>query len=315
MIDTCHLWLRDLSSFTSINLQTYLEQFLDEPKWVQIDNTVILYGNLSTLKVKVSPTSISIQGSLSRYFLDTNVKTLTPVQTQLAFEKLADEMHLDISQFTATRIDIAENMEMNHNPSYYFKHLGICGKLARLEQPNGLFYKGTQKELLIYDKDAQMKASKSTRISENPKYNNLLRIEVRFKRNLEKQLKLDEVKVHKLLCRKIYHKLVDAWSENYYSIHKYRIVKPTQPSVSTLQGFKAMLMSRGIKELGGEATVESLITQGVQLGYIPNSSVKKRLKDQLKALSQTDSYTEISTAVNELDLKVKETSELLKTSI
>ena len=97
----------------------------------------VVMGNLGNLKVVVSDEKLKITGSLCKWYLGNNYKTLTRRDTQQAIEKLSDTLNLPMSDASVTRIDIADNIILRNPIDVYFNHLGLLRYFKRLEEPSG----------------------------------------------------------------------------------------------------------------------------------------------------------------------------------
>ena len=107
------------------------------------NNEPIITGDLNGLKISLNTNQIKVKdGSLCKWFLGDNFKTMGRSDTQKAIEKLSDILHLPMGRATVTRLDVAQNFITMHSPEVYFNHLGELRYTARLLQPNGLYYKG-----------------------------------------------------------------------------------------------------------------------------------------------------------------------------
>jgi len=74
--------------------------------------------NSNHFKVTVSSRGVNIKdGSLCKFHLGDNFKTLSRSETQKAIEQLSDTLHLPIEKACVSRIDIAQNFIVQ-NPDY-----------------------------------------------------------------------------------------------------------------------------------------------------------------------------------------------------
>ena len=66
-------------------------------------------GSLDNLRVNINEMSVTIKGSLAKYYLGNNFQTLSQKTTSEAIEKLSDDLNLDINLCKVSRIDLSTN--------------------------------------------------------------------------------------------------------------------------------------------------------------------------------------------------------------
>ncbi len=146
-------------------------------------------GQLDSLFVKVYDDKVLIKNnSLCKYYLGNNYETLTMDDTKNIIESISDSLHLPFRKAEVFRIDFANNLLMNHEPSLYYSYLGEKPRYKRLEQSDGLYYKIKKTQLCFYDKIKELKQNRHT-VPHSLKESKLLRYELRFKKNLKQQFK------------------------------------------------------------------------------------------------------------------------------
>ena len=84
-----------------------------------------LDGRLDNLRVTASRYVMQVKdGSLCKWYLGDNYKTLDKSATRHAIERLCDTLHLPLECAQVTRLDVATNFIMQHPPEVYLSHLG-----------------------------------------------------------------------------------------------------------------------------------------------------------------------------------------------
>ena len=84
-----------------------------------------LNGYLDTLKVKVTENRVTVHdSSICKYYLGDNFKTLSKGDYKRAIEKISDNLHLPFHLADVTRIDLAQNLIMQHEESLYYSLFG-----------------------------------------------------------------------------------------------------------------------------------------------------------------------------------------------
>jgi hypothetical protein len=155
MIDTINYRLSDYRSDTDYREQVpcLLENVCESKR----QNETFFTGFLGNLKINVSKNSLKVANSLCKWYLGNNLQTLNWESIKLAHEKLSDTLHVNMQSADITRMDIGQNLQMNHKPKVYFDSLGQLSRYKRLEQPNGVCYRTNNMELIFYDKLVEYK--------------------------------------------------------------------------------------------------------------------------------------------------------------
>ena len=109
-------------------------------------------GSLDNLRVNINEMSVTIKGSLAKYYLGNNFQTLSQKTTSEAIEKLSDDLNLDVNLCKVSRIDLSTNFITTHEPNIYYDYLGNLKRFNRLENPHSIDYRQKSKKLLFYDK-------------------------------------------------------------------------------------------------------------------------------------------------------------------
>ena len=177
-------------------------------------------GYLDSLKVSISDSRVKIYDcSLCKYYLGDNFKTLTRGDTKLAIDKISDSLHLPFHLANVTRIDFANNLIMQYDEKIYYPYLGEALYYSRLEQNNGLYYNNQLRQLVFYGKEHEQRIKRQP-IPELYKGRNVLRYEMRFKKQLRKQLNRTEITAGLLYDEVFYGDLVARWKNEYLAIQK-----------------------------------------------------------------------------------------------
>ena len=150
-------------------------------------------GYLDSLKVSISESRVKIYDcSLCKYYLGDNFKTLTKGDTKRAIQKISDCLHLPFDRANVTRIDFAKNMIMQYVEKVYYPYLGEAQYYTRSPQNNGLYYNNQLRQLVFYGKEYEQRLKRQP-VPELYKNRNVLRFEMRFKKQLRQQLKQAEI--------------------------------------------------------------------------------------------------------------------------
>lgn len=182
----------------------------------------------NNMRVKLRQNEISVSGSLSKYLLGSNAYTLTSDTAADAFEKMCDELHLNIMDANVRRIDFATCLQTDLPVMCYYQLFGDKARFSKVRTAKETleYYKNRRSaaktsspEFVIYDKIAEMK-SKGNVIPSEFVGQNLLRMEMRLIGSLSKRLGWAEVAPSQLVCKNTYEQLVKMWGDWYFSIPK-----------------------------------------------------------------------------------------------
>lgn len=264
-----------------------------------------IVGSLGNLKVSVSRYQIKVKdGSLCKWYLGDNLKTLSRQDTQRAIEKLSDELHLPIDKAEITRLDIAKNFVVKYPVDVYFNHLGMLTNSKRLQQPNGLYYNLKDGQVVFYDKAKELKHS-GEKIHSLYDGVNLLRYEQRYLHKLPQNLGVPIVTGAMLYDEAFYIKLADRWLLQYKEINKINDVSLNFDQMKTKQQLYKMGVLSLIEQRGGEMAMYQEIAEALKKGQLS----KKQAYDLRCAVSDAckikDGLTIPNDAMEELNKKIE----------
>lgn len=179
-----------------------------------------LQGNLKNMRVTYNESSISIKGSLCKYFYGNNIDTLNLTTTREALAQISADLSLDINKASLSRIDFSTNIVTDYTPTIYYPYLGQLSRFERFEKPNSIYYSQEAKRLLFYDKVAEAK-KKGMTIPKQHIGDNLLRYELVLNKGISRYLKYNGLYVQDLGSEELFKKLLHLWYSYYQQIQKH----------------------------------------------------------------------------------------------
>lgn len=262
-----------------------------------------LIGKINNYNITINETGIYFHGSLSKFLHGNNIEPFTLSNTKQAIEKLSDTLHVPFKNAIINRIDFGAVLITKYTPAIYYKYLGNKPYFERLMPiKDTLYYNTIKRQLAFYDKAREAKRTK-TNIPEPYINNNLLRYELRFKKNLCKQLNQNKITGATLSDEHFYLKLIKLWEAEYLSINK-------------LNRFGKIDVSKIKNRTDAKDAMLTDLLQGKDINYINEfvSDLKAkninadpkyytRLKNDLTALFKASS-TEQNELITELDNEV-----------
>jgi hypothetical protein len=304
MYDSVHLWLpRERLNYFDASTLTQRLTGLTEKYTVDTGATTIT-GKLENYVVTIKEEGIILTGSLCKLFFGNNFQTLNRKSTEQAIIKMSDLLSIRVKDATITRIDVAENLNMNYQPDIYYHSLGEMGRFKRQEQPNGIYYRQSKKVLSFYDKIREQK-DKHGFIPDAINGNNILRYELRYISRLLEQFNRNIITASTLFQNDFYDDLLNRWQLHYDTIRKNRILN-IDINFTKMKDLEKLLLLKGAEALGGEKVLMQMIEQAKQRGVFQYQMQVKRMKDRIKNVCRSPRFTHLSDEVIELDTKVKE---------
>ncbi len=268
-------------------------------------NDPFAVGELDNYRIIAYPNRLIIKdGSFCKWFFGDNFQTLGRSETKQGIERLSDTLHLPIGKAKVTRLDIADNIILKHQPSLYFPYLGELSRYTRLVQPDSLYYTTDRKILTFYDKVAEQK-KKGFDIPEIYENRNVLRYELRLKKRLHELLKTDTITGDYLYKEDIYIKALSEWKDMYNGIGKYKNKTINIEQMRSKKDLYNIAIIALIEKEGGETNVLTKIDEMYKTGI----TSKKQAFDLKKAIKEACSYDVLqcddNALIEELNTKIK----------
>jgi len=276
---------------------------------VKTDTGEMFYrGKLSNLFVLVFPNRLYVKGSIGTYRLGPSLKTLTREETAHGIEQLSDELHVDMSTASVSRLDFGTNIILDRPFGEYMQFLGELPYHSASGFGSGKnktrSFSNSQREIRFYNKIQEMK-SKGRKIPDAWLGLNVCRYEVSF-RHPAKDFKADSISTKMLYEQDFFNKALNKWKELYFKIGKIPRMKVLPEirleNVVDLQrlALTALAMNNDLFQ-----TVMSEIERR-PLTRSQRSRLRTRLID-----SRTNRRLTIpDTRITELDQKIKEAARL-----
>ena len=286
----------------------YTSNFLDS-ETIALHNfsgEEVITGNIGNLKVSINRHQIKIKdGSLGKWQLGDNFKTMGRQDTQRAIERLSDILHLPIDKATITRLDIAQNFIVKHPVEVYLNHLGELRHSKRLQEPSGIYYSKNEERLCFYDKNREQK-NKGGLIPELYKDRNVLRYEQRYLRRLNARLRVPEVTGALLYDEHFYTDLINRWWNTYKDISKINDITLNFQAMTSKKELYTMGVLSLAERAGGEIGILEQIKERQKLGHLTRKQAHDLVQAIKEACQTKKRLTTENEAIKELDDKIKE---------
>lgn len=271
------------------------------------DGTKAFRTDIENFTFDIYPNEIKFSGSLCKLLLGNNLETLTRSQIKSAIEKLEHLSGIVLSDAIVRRIDVAQNLILNHPPKAYLQMLDQLPQFYKSPKRDGLYFENSLKTLCWYDKIKEVKDNSPETMLRLFEGKNILRYEFRLKIKVSKQLQLPTLIVGDLSNAEVQDKLILMWADNYSNI-----IKPTQTNqllyVKSAKELRKAVNAIGIVGIGGEAEVLNLVTRSRSFGYFKTSMERSRVREFIRECTHLQPHSRTNPLIEELDRKILETA-------
>lgn len=265
------------------------------------------FGCIEGLKVSIHTGGMSVIGSLPKFLFGSNVYPLNKRTAAQALEKLADTLHIQVSEAIVTEIEFGANYLMKHPVPDYLSKLGTMPRFDRLQvSTNSIRYGGRGKQqpkvFAYYDKIADAIAKGM----EYPKdFQNVLRYETRLKGRLPFQLSVPEVKASTLTEPDFYRKMIKHYQDSYFSISKINQIKTDVMSeIKKVSDAFEVFVARLISQTD-PSQIDGFLNELKQAGVFADRKYYSRLKDKIQEVANKANITISDDLIKELDDEIK----------
>lgn len=301
MYDSIRYNLQTNDAFRSTQYLTALKEISDVES-----GEIVTIGKLKNLNVKIKDSSVSIFGSMPKFYLGSNLQQLTRKGTQETIEKLSDELRLKVYESNINRIDVSANFIMDKQLNNYFNCLTYLRYVEKKPYKNGLQFETNKTTLLFYDKSRELKKKKQP-IPELFQNRNILRYEVHFTKRLKDTFKQTEIIGKDLYQEDFYVKSVNLWRDLYFKIDKSKIItiNPEVIDMYNIPQLKNIATYEFIKSNFGSVENYFNFLDNEQKNGTITKQFKSNFKKQIKGWSELPVFhIEDNEAIKELDSKV-----------
>lgn len=300
----------------------FINSVLENPKReLNADGELVkTVGYIKNYRVTITPSKIFLNGSLSKFYLRTNAKSLSRRDVLKAVKKLKALTGLPLQNADIIRVDFAVNLFLKAPFKSYLPYFEETpGYTKGVDAYGGLKYVKQKEvanfELAVYNKLSELRVRAKEAYQKTKEYadrngkSSLLRIELRLKSEVRKRLlpKGRRILLPHLLSGGVNRKLIMLWQKTYDAIAKNR-----QPmllaSASGCKEAKDILAATMIDSLGITSVLRS-IDEAARRGQW-SAKKKSVTKSELKKLSIYCSSTTPSHCFEEIEKAMQESVEL-----
>ena len=256
----------------------------------------------NNLNIIVTGKSVTIKGSISKWYMGNNLHSITLADTQNVLGQLSELIGLPIELFCIDRVDLAANLIMENPAEAYFPHLGIIekGNVLPRHEPSGIYYDLPSKplnksSLLFYSKDKEMRAHRK-RIPVEWMGLHVLRYEYR------KNLFL--VTADSLYKKEFYDGLLEQWKGRYDEITMQNDVILNFGEIQSKKDLSKLGLLAACQQVGGVNKAIEQIEQARKMGKLTSKQAYDYRKTIIQANEADGRLTVISPLIEELNKKI-----------
>lgn len=295
MFDTVNFWIDrvDMSGGNPFDILPCLSDITEH----QNENGYSCTGKAGDYTVNVFENGISLKGSLAKYFLPSNIHTLTRSAVKLAIEQLSDNLHTDINAAKVTRLDVSTVIPTKYPPADYYRYLGNKTYFERLQSTHDtLYYTNHQRKIIFYDK---VKEASSKGIEIPEAFTELLRYELRYTKCINKQLNAD-VTAAKLHEREFYDKVIKNWYNEFQSIQKLKNQSFMIDNIKSPKELKEAVFAYLLQK-EGQGFIDEILNDAKAKNIFQDRKYYSRVKSELNTMLAASTNSEKNEMVNELE--------------
>lgn len=256
MIDTIVIILTKHDAHTDWDIYQIADRLdIDTVRTTTSANSVFLTGKLKNMNLLITPDYLRVTGSLTKYYFDNNLQTMSHDDIVTAIVSLGDELGLPIERGYIKRIDVGRNIIVKNNVRQYLNSFDETDGYHRDRINDRLLYKKTNgtHSMIMYDKkkELQKNAREFYQYNRNGilKGKNILRYEVKLEQKINQLLKYKRVKVVHLRSTTFLKKLNNFWHMKYKSISTKKTFS-FSTDIASYGDFKRELLVKAIKDMG-----------------------------------------------------------------
>lgn len=251
MYDRIKIYLRIFQNYHNVHKTKFIK-FKSRPNKYKPEMNNY-FGHLKNLKIIIGPDFISISGSIAKYYHGNNLQNFTYDDTLNALDEIQYEIGLSLLGASITKLEFARNLVLDNPCTDYLELLGIKGRYKRNDMYETTLYHNLKcRTICTYDKIAEMKY-KRVKIPEAFVNLNVLRFEVRFQKDIKRQIKYDnKIRVKDLYSKKLYSRFEEYCNNEYMKIIKLKGYDPMIiENAKTIKGHEDYIYAVGVIALGG----------------------------------------------------------------
>jgi hypothetical protein len=211
---------------------------LDNIKEIDSKFGKLIKGEYKNLKIKVSRSGMTIEGSIHKLMQGFNITTFKLEDFNQAILQLSNDLGIDLIQGTIRRLDFSVNLEMDLKVEAYTSILISMPKYLKKEYVNSenITFYNDRSLIIFYDKVLDAKRQK-LQIPIELKNKNILRVENRYLNRIDRSMNLAKpLLVSDIMGKDFYNQMILNLVDKYFKIKKSKnYIMDNQNNKTTLK--------------------------------------------------------------------------------
>jgi hypothetical protein len=290
MIDTIKIYCVDPYYLSQLDMTKIDSCTKHNGKYGEYDK-----GKINNLNVTISTYKITIEGSLTKFYLGNNVQCMTRNQIYEALDELETIIGINIDNFWISRLDISANFEMNYPVVFYLDCLIEKSRYTKSTYgEKSVLFSVKSKTISFYDKMLEFKRQKLVNLPSGlPISDNFLRYELQIKK-VSRILK-QKLAVKSLRKDDIIQKLLKMWINDFKGIKKKKVMIDIDSiTIKKPKDFLNLLICDRIEEKGKTETLDMLskLCMSNKLDRRRKCDLRRRIETNEMKFCKTSKYIE-----------------------
>lgn len=301
MYDTINFWLGAEMVADVYDVVQYLEAVVEKN---DLKGCISYIGKLGDYSVQCKPNGIYLSGSLAKYYLGSNMATLTRATAQEAIERLSDNLHVDMRLAKVTRLDISTAIPTKRPPAEYYSRLGSKPYFQRVQATSdSLYYNTAKQQLAFYDKRKEHRAKGVQPPKPLAGCANMLRYELRYLKQVQRQLGAVD---GAMLCQPAFYAgAVGKWREAFESINKIVKSDSIMIDIKTAKDVKDLVLLRLLQDMPADY-LDGIIAELKEKHTFADAKSYSRAKSYLLGVLKLETASEQGDELlSELETSIK----------
>ncbi|HTB52665.1 MAG TPA: hypothetical protein VK718_07810 [Ferruginibacter sp.] len=260
------------------------------------------------MDIRFKGTYMAVNVSLPKFRHGNNIEPLKHSDIQTVLSDIELVLGVSVLDAYLSRVDIAQNIIMEHDCQCYFDELLMKGNYKQQDYKPGVNFFNTEIGLHFYDKLKENARKARATVPDEFLGKNILRYEFRNVKHISElfnrhKIVKGNVTVGHLLDKKVYNHLVRLSYSHYLKIIKGKVLIPSRELLNP-SDFKDFLAYKGIIACGGEERVRKTVQTNRKNNFYANSAQPHRILEMIDKVTKNGYLGVENPLIQELNNKI-----------
>jgi hypothetical protein len=260
------------------------------------------------MEIRFRGTYMAVNVSLPKFRYGNNIEPLKHADIRSVLSDIESVLGVSVLDAYLSRVDIAQNIIMEHDCQCYFDQLLMKGNYKQQDYKPGVNFFNTEIGVYFYDKLKENARKYRAIVPDEFIGKNIIRNEFRIKKHLSElfnrhNIAKGNVTVGHLLDKKVYNHLVRLSYSHYLKITKGKVLIPSSELLNP-SDFKDFLAFKGIIACGGETRVRKTVQTSRKNNLYANPSQPRRILEMIDNVTKNGYLCRENPFVKELNIKM-----------